>query len=267
MNYLFFPTLLIASVLFTVGSWLTPRVSKITFWILCGVATLLAIPGVLFAVYYLKLLRTSVWFYEFRSIPYTELTAGGAGLLAGLLHERFSTNAKFRRIAGSWFFPGVLGLGLLTPYIKPIARPLNPNQFQNRWSDQVCLQTSESSCGPACAATLLHHFGKEATEAQIARECFTSRNGTEAWYLARMFRKRGLHVQFVFHSDLNKAWPSPAIAGVRLPQSGNTGHFITVLDRRNDKYVIGDPLEGITTQSQSALRDTYDFTGFFIVIK
>jgi hypothetical protein len=174
MNYLLLPTLFIAVALFVSGVRLTTRVSRNLFRVLCALGGLLAIPGVLFAIYYLKPLGTSVWFYEFRSIPYTELTAGGAGLLAGLLHGRFSINPKFRRIAGSWFFPGVLGLGLVIPYIKPILRPLDPGQFQNRWSDQVCLQTSESSCGPACAATLLRHFGKEGTEAQIAHECFTS---------------------------------------------------------------------------------------------
>ena len=41
----------------------------------------------------------------------------------------------------------------------------------------------------------------------------------------------------------------PAIAGVRLPSSGNTGHFIAVLDRIGEKFVIGDPLEGRIVQS------------------
>jgi len=65
----------------------------------------------------------------------------------------------------------------------------------------------------------------------------------------------------------SELWPFPAIAGVRLPQSGNIGHFITILDHRDDKYVIGDPLDGVTTQSPSELRDIYDFTGFFMVVE
>jgi ABC-type bacteriocin/lantibiotic exporter with double-glycine peptidase domain len=114
---------------------------------------------------------------------------------------------------------------------------------------------------------LLRRFGQKSTEAQIARECFISRSGTEAWYLARMFRKRGLNVHFAFQPDPGQPWPVPAIAGVRLPQSGNTGHFITVLDYRGDKYVIGDPLDGMTTQSQSELHDAYNFTGFFLAVR
>jgi hypothetical protein len=267
VNYLLFPTLLIAVALFLAGVWLASRTSNYLFSILCALGALLAIPGVLFAIYYLKLLHNSVWYYEFRSIPYTELTASGTGFLAGLLHQKLSRNTRFRRIAGSWFFPGVLGLGLLIPHIKPMVRPINAGHFRDRWADDVCLQTSESSCGPACAATLLRRFGQQSTEAAIARECFTSRNGTEAWYLARMFRKHGLKIHFTFRPDLSEPWPFPAIAGVRLPQSGNTGHFITILDHQGDRYVLGDPLDGITTQSQSDLRDAYDFTGFFMVVE
>jgi hypothetical protein len=199
VNYLLFPTLLIAVALFLAGVWLASRTSNYLFSILCALGALLAIPGVLFAIYYLKLLHNSVWYYEFRSIPYTELTASGTGFLAGLLHQKLSRNAKFRRIAGCWFFPGVLGLGLLIPHIKPMVRPINAG--------------------------------------------------------------------FTFRPDLSEPWPFPAIAGVRLPQSGNTGHFITILDHQGDRYVLGDPLDGITTQSQSDLRDAYDFTGFFMVVE
>src|SRR5436190_14642264 len=207
------------------------------FWSLNIFGLVIAIPGILFAAYYLKILGEPTWLYQFRSIRFSELSASAAGFLAGLLHGRFSANERFRRIAGSWFFPGILALGLLVPYLKPILRPPIWKQFQDRWSEDVCLQTSESSCGPACAATLLRRLGKPATEEEIARTSFTSRNGTENWYLARTLRKRGLEVRFVFEADPNKPWPFPAIAGVRLPSSGNTGHFISVLDFVGDKYV------------------------------
>ena len=154
----------------------------------------------------------------------------------------------------------------MVPYLKPIVRRPDWNMFRDVWSDDVCLQTSESSCGPACAATILRRLGKSATEKEIAAAAFTSRNGTENWYLARALRARGAQVQFVYEPDLNKPWPFPAIAGVRLPESGNAGHFITVLDRVGDRYVIGDPITGKTVQTQSELRGSYDFTGFFLVI-
>jgi hypothetical protein len=75
-----------------------------------------------------------------------------------------------------------------------------------------------------------------------------------------------MQVQFSFYSNFNGDWPVPSIAGVRLPASGNTGHFITVLERTGDRYVIGDPLEGRIVRTQSELRDAYEFTGFFMAV-
>ncbi len=268
MNPLLIPTVLIAVGIFCLGVRLSQRTqTTISRNISLLVAALLAAPGIAFAVYYLKVFREPIWLYEFRTIPFTEMTAGGAGLLAGLLHGWLAPKPAFRRVAGSWFFPGILLIGILVPYLKPIVRPPRWNEFQDRWSDGVCLQTSESSCGPACAATLLKRLGKTAREKEIARAAFTSRNGTECWYLARALQQHGVSPRFVFNSDSDKPWPIPAIAGVRLPSVGNTGHFIVVLERQGDEYVIGDPLEGKSVGSPAQLRESYEFTGFFLVVE
>jgi hypothetical protein len=263
MNYMLIPTCGFALVLFVVGTLAGRKTKGFMLAVLSAFGLVIAVPGVIFAVYYLKILDEPIWLYQFRSMPLSELSASGAGFIAGLLHGKFSAGERFRRIAGIWFFPGILGLGLLIPYLKPIVRPPDWKHFQDRWSEGVCLQTS---CGPACAATLLRRGGKTATEQQIARASFTSRNGTENWYLARTLRRYGMQVHFALAPDSNGAWPVPSIAGVRLPASDNTGHFITVLDRTGDRYVIGDPLEGRIVRSQSELRDTYEFTGFFMVV-
>lgn len=262
-----FPTLFVALIFFIVGMRAGHRIKGFGFSSLCILGFVTAVPGILIDVYYLKCLGEPIWLYKFRSMPFSELSAGGSGFLAGLLHVKLSASERFRQIAGRRFFPGILLMGLLVPYLKPIVRPPHWSQFQDRWSEDVCLQTSESSCGPACAASLLRRAGKAFTEEQIARASFTSRSGTENWYLARTLNKNGLRVQFAIQAEIDKPWPFPAIAGVRLRGSGNSGHFITVLDRVGGKYVIGDPLEGKIVQSQSDLRDTYDFTGFFLLVK
>lgn len=265
MNYWLIPTLLVALMLFGVGTRLAPRLKGwLQFWFVAGAGVLASVPAVVFAAYYLKVFNEPLWLYQFRAWPYTELTAGGAGFLAGLLHGRYSANAQFRRIAGRWFFPGALLLGLVIPYVKPILRPPRWGAFQDRWSEGVCLQTSESSCGPACASTLLRQLGKPATEKEIAQASFTSRSGTENWYLARALRQRGVKVRFRVIRDANIAWPMPSIAGVRLSSLGNSGHFITLLGQADDKVIVGDPLEGKVVLSKSALLDRYTFTGFFM---
>jgi ABC-type bacteriocin/lantibiotic exporter with double-glycine peptidase domain len=110
----------------------------------------------------------------------------------------------------------------------------------------------------------LRQLGKPATEREIAQAAFTSRSGTENWHLARALRQRGIQVRFCLQRDASKPWPVSSIAGVRLSSFGNSGHFITILGRADDKYIVGDPLEGKLVLSKSALLDKYTFTGFFM---
>jgi hypothetical protein len=264
MNYWLIPTLVLGFALFGLGAVAGRRTAGVAFYSILVLALLAAIPGIVFDLYYFKVLGEPIWLYQFRSVPGSELTAAGAGFLAGWLHGRFSKWARFQKTIGSRLFAIILFFGLLGPYVKPILRPPLWDEFQDRWEGEVCLQTSESSCGPACAATLLRMLGKPVGEKQIARESFTSRNGTENWYLARTLRKHGATVEFVLQSDTKQPWPYPAIAGVRL---GNSGHFITILEQHGDQYVIGDPLGGRHAQSPDAWQQNYHFTGFFMTVK
>jgi ABC-type bacteriocin/lantibiotic exporter with double-glycine peptidase domain len=113
---------------------------------------------------------------------------------------------------------------------------------------------------------LLRLHDKQTTEEQIARESYTSRTGTENWYLARTLRGRGLDVQFLLLKP-NEPWPFPAIAGVRLSSAGNSGHFVAVLGHEGDNYILGDPLDGKVVLSRSAFEKIYSFTGFFMTVK
>jgi hypothetical protein len=71
-------------------------------------------------------------------------------------------------------------------------------------------------------------------------------------------------VKFLLQRDMDKPWPAPSIAGVRLSDSGDAGHFITILGQQGDDYIVGDPLEGKRVLSKAALLDKYTFTGFFM---
>jgi hypothetical protein len=268
VNYLAIPTFLIAAFLFGLGVCQARQkvggLARICQWLLGGI---IAVPGVVFTVYYLKVFGEPMWLYRFRTLQFAELTAGGAGFLAGLLFERVRSDRRIHRFVGPWFLAVLLALGFAAPYLKPVAMPPRWSQFRDRWSEGVCLQTSASSCGPACAATLLRGGGRSVTEEQIARESFTSRTGTEVWYLARTLRRHGAETEFVFQPDNVRPWPVPSIAGVRYPSMGNTGHFIVVLAQIGNDYVIGDPMIGKIVESQADLARSYHFTGFFLVLK
>ncbi len=262
MNPLFFPTLLLAVLFFMAGLTLCRRgKSRTVAW----VGVLVGMPAFLFAAHYAKVLGEARWFYTFRSWPFTELSAAGVGLFFGWLEYRREQTPRLKKVIGRFFVPFLLLLCVAVPYLKQIFLRPDWNAFQDRWSAGVCLQTSEASCGPAAAATLLRHFGGEATERMLAVESFTTRRGTENWYLVRALRKRGLDLKYVMVAPGVERVLFPSIAGVRLNEAGGAGHFITVFERRQEKFVIGDPLIGREELSPAELNERYAFTGFYLI--
>ncbi len=266
MNWMFWPTALVAGLLF----WLGLRVehstaSRTARWLLCATSVLAAVPGLLFALHYTKLLGEPIWFYEFRAARGSELTAAGIGLLAGwaqgLRPKQPLLQRQFKRLT----IPALLAIVVAVPYVKPVLLPLNQSQLQSRWDNDVCLQSTSSSCGPASAATLARLAGKPVAESELARESLTYAGGTENWYLARALRHRGLTVIFVKAPRDVTSLPAPAIAGVKLTHGA--GHFIAILGKEGDDYIVGDPLVGREVISVDALRSAYRFTGFFLVVK
>jgi hypothetical protein len=266
MNHLFWPTGLLAALLFWIGSGiektLNSRPQRLAFIV---IATALALPGLLFAAYYTKLLGEPIWLYRFRAAPGTELTAAGVGLLAGFAHQARHKHALLRKQLRSLTIPAILAVIISAPYLKPLIRPVKQSQLTEQWRDGVCLQSTPSTCGPASAATIVKSLGKTVTEAELARESLTYAGGTENWYLVRALRQRGFHVEFQPTLPDAPEFPTPAIAGVKLPQG--TGHFIALLSQADSNYVGSDPLTGRFTATLAELKMNYQFTGFFLVIR
>ena len=178
-----------------------------------------------------------------------------AGVLAGLLKER--------KLVSRPFLAAILFLGIAGPYLKPVVAPVRSSRFSDRWTKDVCLQSTRSSCGPASAATIFRFLGVDVSEKEIARECFTYLGGTENWYLARAFRRRGFEVSYRVGAGVPARLPTPSIAGVK---AGGMGHFVPILSGTGDSYVVGDPMIGRKEHSRNRVRDHYQFTGFFMVV-
>lgn len=228
-------------------------------------ASILAVPGFLFAAYYTKLLGEPIWLYKFRAAQGTELTAAGIGLLAGFVHQVRHKYASLRKQVRTLTMPLILAVIIGAPYIKPLIRPLNKSQLVEQWKDGVCIQSTPSTCGPASAATILKSLGKNVTEAELAAESLSYAGGTENWYLVRALRRSGLQVEFKPTAPDAPEFPTSAIAGVTLPQG--SGHFIALISKVDSTYTCCDPLTGRFSATISDLRDQYRFTGFFLVIK
>jgi len=267
-NGLIIPTFLLATIFFKTGLYLSQlchRQQHVVIKIILVLSTtVIAVPGVLFTVYYLHFFDQAKWFYQFRALPFTELSAAGLGLLVGILFD----SAQRQHWLSQAFSPVVLLallLWLLIPYVKPIFYSVDFADFEDRWSNGICLQTTPSSCGPASAATLLKAAGYSVSERQLAQECFTSKSGTENWYIARALRRRGFKVNYLITAVKSGYLPYPALAGVQL--NNGWGHFIVVLDETECCFIIGDPLVGKRILEKHKLAQYYNFTGFFMQVK
>ncbi len=262
-NWMVFPTLCLSVAMCAVGIVAARRSRKPrAVGVVLIVAALLAAPGVLMVAYYIHGFDSWRWFYVFRAVRGSELSAAGMGF--GLGAALYNTRKfGFIRVA---VWPGLVlaMLALLTvPYAKPLLAPVNLDVFRDRWAGRVCIQSTGSSCGAASTATVLRFHGFEVSEREIARECFTYRGGTENWYLARAFQRRGLKARFLNQVPIPDPLPVPCIAGVRL---GVIGHFIVILEDRGETVITGDPLEGEREYSKAELGEEFDFTGFFLMV-
>lgn len=254
------PTIIGSAIMFWIGSSLEKdlRLSPLRVGVR-GLSAVFALPGLLFAIYYIHLFDGAAWLYNLRTIRFTELLICGLGFAAGVLQSWWQPETFGERLA----VPGVLAVLLLVPFVKPLLDPLDLNQLEDRCPDNICMQSTFSTCGPASAATLLRTFGNVVTEKELARESLTSRGGTEIWYLSRALRSRGIQTTVVIQSRIGNRLPHPSIAGVLLP--GHAGHFVAVLDSNEAETTIADPLKGKIVLSRADLANRYDFTGFFLV--
>lgn len=205
-------------------------------WLLT-VGLVLSIPSFLAAVHYLRVLPEMAWLYEMRAWRGFEFLGIFAGLALGTLA------ARLPRGPGLLVFFAGAG-GLMVPYMKPVLAPLDFAAMRDTWDGDRCVQTTVSTCGPASLCTVMRSLGVRAGEREVALACHSYRGGTEAWYLARYARSRGLKAHFIF-KDLALAPPVtlPAIVGVGDGLL-RTGHFLPVLADSDDKAKLRvlDPL-------------------------
>ena len=145
----------------------------------------------------------------------------------------------------------------------PLAVPLKDSEFHDLWKNDVCLQSTYSTCGPASVCSILRRLGTNVSEKEVARAAFTYAGGTEAWYLARYVRSKGFITRFDFRPSFSPEVGFPAVLGVSL---GGSGHFIAILDITDNIVTFADPLHGQERIPVAAFQKRYPFSGFHLVI-
>lgn len=160
-------------------------------------------------------------------------------------------------------------------------------KFQNVWIDGVSRQSSQDSCGAAAAATLVHYYGLETSEKQMAEASLTRQGGSSLCGLYRGLRKvmDGTPYKVIVGKaairQLGTQVPLPAILIVGLTGKVNDqepryaekwgfqvgiSHSIVVFNIREDGSVeVGDPAVGREIWSHEALVDLWH--GTYITVK
>lgn len=185
---------------------------------------LLATALVLLLVLYIRDLWNSESIADY--LPYSNLIVIGnwlaptVAVLGGLAWHRLP--GQFWRkgiLVGSML--GVAGYSLVHPLSGEVPR------CHDIWENGVCLQSTNASCSPASAATLLRAYGIETTEQEMAQLCLTRITGTHWQGLYRGLKLKTAGTKWdveVFSGKTtdelrNKAEYGPVILTVGLPKS------------------------------------------------
>lgn len=165
------------------------------------------------------------------------------------------------------------GLGTIYFLIPPFLEPaLLYYQFQNHenWiEDDVCMQQTGFTCGPAAAVTALKQIGINGNEGDIAIASYTTHIwGTPAVSLASgieaLFGPAGIqcHVQrFDSIEELKDKCPVIAIIKYR----SMVDHYVTVMEVSDETVTVGDPLKGKETLTYNEFLEKWRMIG--IVVK
>src|SRR5579863_1350408 len=122
------PTILCSAFLFYLGSFLGKHaVSRVNRGWLLLAGVVLALPGLLFVLYYAHLFDNAALFYSFRALPFTELLGGGIGLLAGTLNSWFDPETLGEKLVA----PATLLLLVLIPFVKPLLDPIDLSHLRD----------------------------------------------------------------------------------------------------------------------------------------
>jgi Peptidase C39 family len=214
--------------------------NELIWTLFCG---MMALPALSFALYYLHIVEPPTTYIQFRTIPYIEILSSLIGITIGyFLDKGLIINLLLTTIVIS------------VPFLKPIVSPIKQS-LPNRWADKICLQSGSSTCGAASLATIYQFYDIPKTEQEIAHESHSCASGTEIWYLIRYAEKHNLNVKYLKINHLNDV-KIPSILGTTL--TNGVGHFITLLGKEGDNYIIGEPLKGKLRLSEAEFKKNYE---------
>lgn len=267
----------------------------------CFAATRRAVRGVpwpaceLFAVVIVAAICIHIrWFWDdirlAHWLPFSNLIVVGnlyvplAGILAALAWRRIEQSSVRR-----WFVLLLLLGSSLYTTVRPVmgVPPRCEQQWEQTPSGRFHFQTTDATCSPAAAATLLSLYNIPADEQEMAELCLT-RNGTtwKGLFRGLMLKTRASCWDVeVFHAGADRTLTDdklPVVLCTELrPDHPNaleyqrewgwipgTSHSVVVVSRlRAHEFVVHDPVAGREVWTEDDLRAVWAGDGMRLVAR
>jgi hypothetical protein len=237
------------------GRRLPPRASLLLAIFAAGVL-------VAYAIWYLDDIVLARIFPLANVIVYGNPQGPAMGLLAGLAAVRMPGSPRRRAVLVVPLL--IVGLWRVISPVTGAPPPIGPN----RWTNDVCRQSSKSSCSAASAATVLRSIGIDANEREMIRECLTHAEGTATLGLFRglKVKTRGTAWEVVpFSGDADSLAHAPLLAVISiglpgLPREwlGGANHSVVIFGvDASGTFDVGDPFAGRQRWTRDQLRAAY----------
>jgi hypothetical protein len=157
--------------------------------------------------------------------------------------------------------------------VLPFAYPLFINDDLGRIenvfdNDNICIQTTTYTCGPAAAVTALDRLGLSAREGQIAILAHTSPIvGTLPWCLYRAldenYSRQGLQCEFRYFNSVDQLRDAGITLAV-VKDAFLIDHCVAVLNVTDRMVTVADPVTGKMVMSHKQFEECWRFYGIVL---
>lgn len=161
---------------------------------------------------------------------------------------------------------GVIIWGSIMPFFVPVLIRNDLNKIKTKINiDNICVQTTDYTCGPAAAVTALRHLGLSAQEGEIAILSHTSPIvGTLPWCLYKAIQHKyaaeGIECQLRHFDSISELRGQDATL-VIVKDSFMLDHCVAVLEVGDETITIADPSLGRQKMSHKEFESVWRFYG------
>ncbi|MGD0596606.1 MAG: cysteine peptidase family C39 domain-containing protein [Sedimentisphaerales bacterium] len=161
---------------------------------------------------------------------------------------------------------GVVAWGSVLPFVMPllVRNDLADLKTQTN-ADNICVQSTSYTCGPAAAVTALRQLGVTAQEGELAILSHTSPIiGTMPWSLYKAIQDRyagdGIDCRFRHFDSISQLREADVTLAV-IKDAFLLDHCVAIIEVGDNTVTIGDPILGKIQMSYKDFQSVWRFYG------